>query len=106
MGSPVAPASAQGTSPAPLAEEDGQRSCRVYNTPGLVDYPSALQFQKDLQRERIDHKVAHKVSKLANRNVEFGRFLQPVLGLDFHPAHAAGETSLQLAGRSGLGRTP
>ena len=42
------------------AEEDGGRTCVLYNVPGLVPYLDGLAWQRALQRERIDHKVAHK----------------------------------------------
>jgi hypothetical protein len=54
------------TNTSPLFEEDGQRRCLIYNIPDLLDYPAALKMQKGLQRERIDHKVAHKVGFLTS----------------------------------------
>jgi lipoyl(octanoyl) transferase len=42
------------------AEEDGSRTCLLYNVEGLVPYLDGLAWQRALQKERIDHKVAHK----------------------------------------------
>jgi hypothetical protein len=42
------------------AEEDGSRTCVLYNVEGLVPYLDGLAWQRSLQKERIDHKTAHK----------------------------------------------
>jgi lipoate-protein ligase B len=41
-------------------EEDGRRTCLLYNVPDLVSYLDGLNWQRALQRERIAHKIEHK----------------------------------------------
>ena len=40
-------------------EDDGSRTCVFYNVPGLVPYLDGLAWQRALQKERIDHKIAY-----------------------------------------------